>query len=83
MSIRAFVDYVKIAAEVEPQVPALNIVAHVFPRIRAVIEQVTDVHAVVGESKFIITYSVWDAGNSKWDKNLDGVPQTRWDIQLR
>jgi len=64
--IRAAIDYVKLNAVVEPVQDAMKIVAHVFPRIRAIIES-DEIVAIVGESRYVITYSVWDGGLSEWD----------------
>jgi len=77
----AFVDYVNISAVVKSVQPALKIVAHVIPRIRAFIES-DEIVAMVGESRYVITYSVWDAGLSEWDVE-NGVTRSRWDTQLR
>lgn len=79
--IRALIDYVKLDAVVTPVVSDIKIVANVFPRIRAFIES-DEIVAMVGESRYVITFSVWDGGLSEWDV-IDGVTRSRWDTQLR
>ena len=79
--IRAIVNYVKVAVIVTIQGGTVARIAKELPKAAVVVNWINPV-VTVEILPTNVVYGVWDRGQSLWDQDINGVPQSQWDIDI-